>query len=300
MITVFGSINVDLVTRVRSLPHPGETVLAQDYSTLMGGKGANQAVAAARAAGGVTPVRMVGAVGDDGFGALARENLAREGVDTAGISVVDASTGCAFINVDDSGENVITVASGANQLLMADGCAAGAGVLVLQMEVSLTESIRAATAARAHGAQVIANLAPVPAEFDADRLMALMAVTDILVMNEHEAVQAARALGHTGTDVTAAVIALAGSTGRIVVATLGAQGAIAVHGTGEILRATAPVITPVDTTGAGDTFVGVLAAMLAEGRELRPAMALACRAAALACLKLGAQGAMPTRAEILR
>jgi ribokinase len=300
MISVFGSINVDLVTRVRSLPRPGETVLADTYATLMGGKGANQAVAAARAAGGLIPVRMIGAVGDDGFGALARANLQREGMDVSGVRIVAAPTGCAFIQVDDSGENVITVASGANRLLTADRLAPAGGVLVLQMETPVEESLRAAEAARAEGAKVIANLAPVPADLDAKTMTALMAVTDILVVNEHEAIQAAQALGLPDAEPVAASGAIARQTGRTIIATLGAGGATAAIASGEILSAAAAAVTAVDTTGAGDTFVGVLAAAVAEGLALQPAMARACRAASLACLKLGAQSAMPHRGEIIR
>jgi ribokinase len=299
MITVFGSINIDLVTRVRSLPRPGETVLAEGYATLMGGKGANQAVAAARAAGGLTPVRMIGAVGDDVFGALARGNLAREGVDIAGVVTVNAPTGCAFINVDEAGENAITVASGANRLLAAEAAVAKGGVLVLQMETPVAESIKVAEAARAFGALVIVNLAPVPERLDVDTMAALMAITDLLVVNEHEAMQAARALGCGSADAASAALAIAQLTGRIVVATLGPAGAFAALADGSVAQAAAPAITPVDTTGAGDTFVGVLASALAEGLDLQSAMSRACKAASLACLGPGAQDAMPRRAVIL-
>jgi ribokinase len=293
MVIVFGSINIDLVTRVPALPRPGETVLAASYATLCGGKGANQAVAAARATVGTTAVRMAGAVGDDGFGALARQNLADAGIDVSTIMTVAAPTGCAFINVDDDGENVITVASGANALLTAstlDGIAFGpAGVLVLQMEVPPMESVKAAQLAKAAGTRVIANLAPVPARLTTQDLDALMESTDILVVNEHEVLTAAAALGEASLSATNAAAMLARRFRRIIVATLGAA----------TISAAAPRIEAVDTTGAGDTFVGVLAAFLAEGRDLQDAMALACKAASLACLKLGAQEAMPDRAAIL-
>ncbi len=308
MIAVFGSINVDLVTRVPALPRPGETVLAATYATLCGGKGANQAVAAARAAGGLTPVRMVGAVGDDGFGALCRQNLAREGIDISGVVTAAEATGCAFIQVDDAGENVITVASGANRLLTAEaltGTAFQSGdILVLQMEVPPEASLKAAAmaragTARAGGARVIANLAPVPAGLDAALLKAILQVVDILVVNEHEALQAAAFVAPGARDPLAAAKALAAHSGRTVVATLGGEGAIAVPPSRRMIRAAAPRITPVDTTGAGDTFVGALAAALAEGLELPAAMARACKAASLACLALGAQSSMPRRDAIL-
>jgi ribokinase len=303
MITVFGSINVDLVVRVPVLPRPGETVLAASYATHCGGKGANQAVAAARAGAGAVAVRMVGAVGDDGFGRLSLENLRREGIDASGVALVAEGTGCAFIQVDGAGENVITVASGANSLLTAAALGGGrfgpSDVLVLQMEVPLDASLTAAAAARSGGARVVTNLAPVPAALDARLLAGVLAVTDILVVNEHEALAAGRVLGVTTGDPFAAAAAIAASAGRVVVATLGAEGAAAALPTGERLGASAPRIEPVDTTGAGDTFVGVLASGLAEGHELRPAMERACKAAALACLALGAQSAMPSRGAIL-
>jgi ribokinase len=303
MIAVFGSINVDLVTRVPALPRPGETVLALSYQTLCGGKGANQAVAAARAAGGLTPVAMIGAVGDDGFGVLSRENLASEGIDVAGVAAAPEPTGCAFIQVEDSGENVITVASGANRLLTAkvmSATALGPGdILVLQMEVPLAESLKAARAARARGARVVANLAPVPADLDAIQLKALLDAVDILVVNEHEALRAAALLIPQAKDPLAAAKAIVAHSGRTVVATLGGEGALAVLPNRKTIRAAAPPITPVDTTGAGDTFVGVFAAALAEGLALEAAMARACKAASLACMALGAQSAMPRREAIL-
>jgi ribokinase len=299
MITVLGSINIDLVTRVRALPRPGETILADDYATLMGGKGANQAVAAARAAGGLIPVRMIGAVGDDGFGRLAVTNLLAEGIDVTDVRTVDAPTGCAFINVDDAGENVITVASGANRLLKAGGDLAGSEILILQMETPLSANLDMATAARKAGARVITNLAPVPAALDAAMLQRLLDVTDILVVNELEALAAAGALGLTTAEPAAAAQALARKTSRTIVATLGAKGALAVPASGEAFLTPAPAITPVDTTGAGDTFVGVLASALAEGLDLPAAVKRACKAASLACLTLGAQSAMPRRAAIL-
>jgi ribokinase len=303
MVIVFGSINIDLVTRVSALPHPGETVLAASYATLCGGKGANQAVAAARAAGRVVPVRMIGAVGDDGFGAHSRRNLAEADVDGSAVMTVAAPTGCAFINVDDAGENVITVASGANALLTAEALQGvalhSADVLVLQMETPLAESLKAARSAKKAGARVVANLAPVPAGLTAPDLDALMETTDILVVNEHEALTAVAALGEASLSATDAAAMLARRYGRTIVTTLGSAGAWAALADSSTVSAAASPIRPVDTTGAGDTFVGVLAASLAEGLDLQPAMALACKAASLACLKLGAQAAMPDRTAIL-
>jgi ribokinase len=303
MIAVFGSLNVDLVVRVPRLPRPGETVLAPSYRTLMGGKGANQAVAAARAAGGTIPVRMIGAVGEDGFGALCRENLAREGIDVSSVATAAEPTGCAFIQVDDAGENVITVASGANltpTAAMLDGAALGPGdILVIQMETPFAETVAAAAKARAAGARVVANLAPVPPGLDATMMEALMPVIDILVLNEIEAAHVASALALPVDPPGLTARMLATRSGRTIITTLGGDGAVAATPSGDVLDTAAPRITPVDTTGAGDTFVGALAAFLAEGRELEEALQLACKAASLACLALGAQSAMPERRAIL-
>jgi ribokinase len=304
VITVFGSLNVDLVARVAVLPRPGETVLAETYATHCGGKGANQAVAAARASGGTTPVRMAGAIGRDGFGALCRDNLAREYVDIDALRETDEATGCAFIQVDAAGENVITVASGANRLasaaFLADRPLSAGDWLVLQLEVPLEECIAAARTARLAGAQVIANLAPVPTGAGVDALAALLGHATILIVNEHEALQAATMLGLGETTPDAIAAGIAAAHGCAVVVTLGPVGALASDASGRAVRVAAPRITPVDTTGAGDTFVGVLAAFVAEGLSLEPAMGLACKGAALACLAVGAQSAMPRRAAILR
>jgi ribokinase len=303
MILVFGSINIDLVTRVRALPRPGETVLAESYQTLPGGKGANQAVAAARALAGIVPVTMAGTVGPDGFGALARETFRREGVDSRLVAEVPEATGCAFIQVDDAGENVITVAGGANRLLAAsalDGVTfTPADMLVLQMETPLAESLTAAARMRAAGGTVIFNLAPAPSDLTTEDLRRILDLATILVVNEHEAIAAASCLGRASQDVRDAASKLAASGRATVVATLGPDGAYAIAPDGTEMSAASPLISPVDTTGAGDTFVGVLAASLAEGLPLQPAMERACKAAALACLALGAQSAMPDRSAIL-
>jgi ribokinase len=303
MIVVFGSINIDLVTRTPALPRPGETVLAASYATFCGGKGANQAVAAARASGGLLPVRMVGAVGADGFGSLARENLLREGVDVAGVVTVEDATGCAFIHVDDNAENMITVASGANRLVSAGALTTAGlshgGVLILQMEVPFAENLAAAARARAAGARVIVNLAPVPVGLSAEMVGALADVTDLLVVNAHEAMAAARAVAEEPASAADAAAALARRCSLTVIATLGVHGALAADRDGTTLAIPSPRVAPVDTTGAGDTFVGVLGASLAEGLELRLAMERACKAAALSCLAVGAQSAMPRRNAIL-
>ncbi len=301
MIIVFGSLNIDLVARVPVIPGPGRTVLAPSYETHFGGKGANQAVAAARLAGPGT-VRMAGRVGRDGFGEDATANLAANGVETGLIARGNEPTGCAFITVDAGGENAITVASGANlaasaadlplEIFRADS------VLVLQMEVPFAQSLGAARFAKSAGARVIWNLAPVPEAMSVAMLRDVLDVTGFLIVNEHEALDAAARLGTPETDFKAAAALLA-RTGRLTcVVTAGAQGAYAATADGRLLHASAPIITPVDTTGAGDTFVGAFACMLGEQAPLQTAIEVGCEAAALSCLKVGAQAAMPVRSAV--
>ncbi|MGY3036524.1 ribokinase [Bradyrhizobium sp. USDA 4354] len=301
MILVFGSLNVDLVAQVPIIPGPGRTVLASSYQTHFGGKGANQAVAAARIAG-AGRVRMAGRVGRDQFGDSAIENLRTNGIDADLVIRADEPTGCAFITVDQSGENAITVASGANLTASAGDLPAELfspdTVLVLQMEVPFTEALEAARRTNSASGTVIWNLAPVPEKMTRETLTDLLAVTDYLLVNEHEAIDAAMAidLGTASYETAAADLAKAGSLTCIV--TAGAQGALAVTADGARLRASSRRITPVDTTGAGDTFVGAFAAMLSEGVALQRALAVSCEAAALNCLKAGAQTGMPMRSAI--
>ncbi|NIX76178.1 ribokinase [Microvirga terricola] len=305
MISIFGSINMDLVARVSAIARPGETVLSRRADSFFGGKGANQAVAAARAARGALDVAMVGAVGDDPFGQACLMNLRDNGVDAVGLKAVAEPTGCAFITVDESGENAITVASGANLAVRAafldDALLAKTSVLVLQMEVPVEESLAAARRAREHGCKVIWNFAPTPGEEHQHLIPDLLAVTDILVVNEHEAIATAALLGAAKSgDEQQAASYLAKSFGLTCVVTRGSRGAQAVLPDGTRLHAAALPVTAADTTGAGDTFVGVMAAALGEGLDLAPAMERACAAASLSCLKLGAQAGMPGRDEIER
>ena len=302
MILVFGSINIDLVARVPSIPRPGETVLAPGYETLFGGKGANQAVAAARALAGTgIPVLMAGRVGADGFGDMALANLRQNGVDTSRTVQGAEPTGCAFITVEESGENAITVASGANGAHRAENYGLGpADLLVLQMEVPLPEALAVADTAREGGARVVWNLAPAPARLREADMRAVLGATDILVVNEHEAVAAGRALRLAPDDADAAAASLAREGGRAVILTAGARGAVAFLQDGTRLDVAAPAVRAVDTTGAGDTFVGVLAASLAVGADMRPAVERACLAASHACTQPGAQAGMPDRATLDR
>ncbi|MBL8837115.1 MAG: ribokinase [Alphaproteobacteria bacterium] len=288
MIVVFGSINIDLVFRLPTLPAAGETVLGDSYSVVAGGKGANQAVAAARDG---ARVALVGAVGDDGFTAPALAELGAAGVDLTRVARVAAPTGCAAIAVDAKGANLILVASGANlharAAMVPDEWLDRGTTLVVQREVPMAELAALLPRARARGCRVVLNTAPagpIPA--------AALAAVDVLVANEGEAAALAAERGLAGGGAAA----LAQALGCVVVVTRGGDGVEAAGG-GTVLRGRALKITPVDTTGAGDCFVGVLAAALDRGAALGPALHRAAVAAGLACTRLGAQPGMPTRSE---
>ncbi len=299
MILVFGSINIDLIVRVPRFAKPGETVLTDRYETAFGGKGANQAVAAARALRDRTlRVVMASAVGDDAFGRIARDNLVKNLVDTRCVCTAAQPTGCAFITVDEAGENAITVASGANRAVSAgdipDALLGETSLVVLQMEVPIAENLALASRAKRQGKRVLLNLAPAPDAGSAGHLAALLAATDILVANEHELLSAFTHLtGNTVADPEAAMTEIVRTQNLIGVVTLGARGATAIFPAGTQRHQAALPVAVVDTTGAGDTFVGVLAAALAEGRPFDDALERACRGASLACLALGAQAGMP-------
>ncbi|MBR0735624.1 ribokinase [Bradyrhizobium liaoningense] len=301
MIVVFGSLNIDLVAKVPVIPGPGRTVLAPSYQTHFGGKGANQAVAAARIAG-PGKVQMAGRVGRDGFGGSAIENLRANGVDADLVARADEPTGCAFITVDQAGENAITVASGANMTASAGDLPVELfnpdTVLVLQMEVPFEQAFEAARRTTLAAGTVVWNLAPVPEKMTREMVTELLAVTDHLLVNEHEALDAAGAIGLAPSNYEAAAADLARTGDLTCTVTAGAQGALAVTAEGIRLRAPAPRITPVDTTGAGDTFVGAFAAMLSEGVSLQRALEVSCEAAALKCLTAGAQTGMPMRSAV--
>jgi len=306
MILVFGSLNIDLVTRVAVIPGPGRTVLAPSYETHFGGKGANQAVAAARISGrgqgAKSKVAMAGRVGKDGFGDEVIRNLSVNGVDTSLIVRAGDSTGCAFITVDGSGENAITVASGANCATSASDVPAQVltvtTVLLLQMEVPFEQALQVARRTKAASGRVIWNLAPVPEKMTDGMIRELLEATDFLIANEHEAQDAAFALGLSppGFEAAASLLAQAGQLTCVV--TAGAQGAFAVAADGTRSHAPAPDINPVDTTGAGDTFAGAFACLIGENAPLEKALEVGCEAAALKCLKPGAQDGMPMRSEI--
>ncbi len=288
MIVVFGSINVDLVVRVAALPRPGETVLAPSYDAVAGGKGANQAVAAALAG---ASVHMVGCIGRDGFADLALATMRGAGIDLSAVAATDAPTGCALICVDGEGRNQIAVASGANlrpRAAQIDDALLGPGTtLLLQLEVDDAETFAAARRARARGATVVLNSAPA-APIPAD------AALDLLVMNEIEAVMLA---GDGESDPVAAARAIAAARGVTTVVTLGAGGARAFDGDAS-WRIGALDIEPVDTTAAGDAFVGALAAALDAGSGLPAALHRASVAGGLACMAPGTQPSLPGHAAI--
>ncbi|MGA4842574.1 ribokinase [Streptomyces sp. G45] len=288
-IVVLGSTNMDLVAYVATAPCRGETVTGREFRTFPGGKGANQAVAAARA--GAT-VSMVGAVGTDAFGARLRETLDHSGVDIDLLRTVEGATGTAHIVVDDEGGNAIVVVPGANATLTGlthgdEALIASADLLLLQLEVPLDGVLAAARHARERGVRTV--LTPAPAQ---PLPPELLAAVDLLVPNEHEAAAL------TGvTDPGAAARALLSQVPEVVV-TLGAHGSLYVARDAEPVTVPAPRVTAVDSTGAGDTFVGALAVALGEGRPMPDALAWASTAAALSVRRPGAAASMPYRTEI--
>lgn len=295
MITVFGSINVDLITPVPRLPVRGETVLGSDYVLVQGGKGANQALAAALGSKPGQRVAMVGTVGKDAWGTFALERLAKAGVDLSGVAKTDAHTACGFISVDREGQTLITVSPGANMATRAMQLRplARGDWLVLQMEVPLGENWSVAKAAKDAGARTLLNLAPA-APIDETVLRLL----DVLVMNEVEAEMLAQHLGLSAKDHAGIAEALATRFGLTCIVTLGAGGSVAVEPSGSLNSAAALGVRVVDTTGAGDAFVGYLAAALDSGAALLDAMRLATVGASLSCEAKGAQPAYRTLDEI--
>ncbi len=290
-VVVVGSINVDLVVAADHLPAPGETVLGGSFARHFGGKGANQAVAAARA-GAI--VAMVGAVGDDDLAEPSLDALAGEGVDISSVSRVAAPTGVAIIAVGRGGENQIVVAPGANAMVTLEDLPAllatgEGGVLVTGFEIPPAVAAEALHLARDAG--WIAILNPAPAMPLADDLLELGA---ILVPNEHELCVAA------GLEDAARALELLGGRNRgPVVVTRGAGGAILADGDEHRSVAGFPVADVVDTTGAGDAFIGALAAWLAGGRPLMGSVVAANAAGALSVARAGARIAMPSEREIL-
>jgi ribokinase len=287
-LVVVGSINVDLVVSAPRLPATGETVLGGEFARHMGGKGANQAVAAARAG---ARVQMVGAVGGDEYGRESVAALSREGVDITGVRTVDAPTGVALIAVAPDGENLIVVAPGANGLLDLGeqrlSWPEGAGVLLASLEVPMAAVLAAAELAATHAATIVIN--PAPGQRLPD---ALLALHPILSPNEQELL----ACGEADTADEAILALRARGAGPILV-TRGAAGVLIVDEAGR-REIPAQAARAVDATGAGDTFVGVLAAWLAEGSALDAAASAGNAAAALKVASRGAREGMPDREAI--
>jgi ribokinase len=292
-VTVVGSLNMDLVVRASRIPQAGETIIGGDFHTLPGGKGANQAVAAARVG---AQVSMVGRVGQDAFAGPLLENLAAAKIDHTFVAQdPEAATGVALIVVDDAGQNSIVVASGANMRLLpadvdaAEAIIAAADVLLLQLESPLETVTRAAELARAHQVTVILNPAParsLPAS--------LLSLVDVLIPNESETALLTGMSVSDRSEAAVAALALQESGVGTVILTLGERGALLTREE-ETELFPAFNVTPVDTTAAGDAFVGGFAVALAEGRSLAAAVRWGNAAGALAATQLGAQPSLPTR-----
>jgi ribokinase len=313
-VLVVGSVNVDLVATVARLPAPGETVTRGAFARHHGGKGGNQATAAARLGAAVS---FVGAVGDDALGGEARAALRAEGIDDRELATVAGPTGVALILVDKGGENLIAVASEANDLVGAEvvgaalgRLAAGLGDIVLVgHEIPTAAALAALRTAHEAGATTILNPAPATGLTAAD-----LAFADIVIPNRGELVQLSGggAADDTSREAAAASEDVAGSARallatppddrgpRAILVTLGREGALLVPSHGEPVVVLAPTVVAVDTVGAGDTFAGALAASLAEGRDLVTAARRAVAAASLSTLRPGARGGMPTADELER
>jgi ribokinase len=305
-VVVVGSTNIDLVATAPTLPRPGETVLGDTFSSVPGGKGANQAIAAARAG---AESCFIGAVGDDRFADQLRESLASEGVDLRLLRSVPGPSGVALITVDSEAENSIVVVPGANgrftALTDADRAViAGATAVLLQLEIPLSTVIEAARVARAAGVPVLLNAAPaqsLPTE--------LLAATDLLIVNTLEA---EIILGYA--DSSARLSPSASARGMLayglleelrrivpkVVLTVGPDGVYYTDQKGGWLHVPAPRVDAVDTTAAGDAFVGALAVALGAGKSIGPALSWACAAGAICATRAGASRSLATFAEIDR
>jgi len=301
-ILVIGSLNADLVVRAPRFPKPGETLGGGDLLTIPGGKGANQAVAAARQG---VQVGMVGRVGSDNFGPVLVENLKSNHVDTSRVATADSATGTAIIVVDDDGQNSIVLSAGANgQVLAADvDSAPDAKILLLQFEIPMETVVHAAKRYKARGAAVILNPAParsIPNE--------LLASVDILVPNESElSLLTGIPVGDESSAELAAREILKQGV-KIVIVTLGSRGALIVTES-QVIQVDAFKVDVVDTTAAGDAFIGGFAAkLLAVNAQsvdfavdlsvLEGAVRYGCACGALAATKLGAQPSLPSKADV--
>lgn len=299
-VVIVGSINQDVVAHVDRIPAPGETVLGSALLRSGGGKGANQAVAACRAGG--ANVSFIGAVGSDTDGDALRSALVADGIDVSGLARVDGPSGIALISVDAGAENAIVVVPGANAVLTAltdvqGSLVAHARVILTQLEIPVA-LVRQAASARTAGCWLLLNAAPSAPLVAADT--DLLAIADVLIVNEHEALDIAHA-----ADLESAIAALVPRV-RALVITLGRDGSLIFCG-GERAEVPSFPAEAVDTTGAGDTFCGVFAAALAASDRVPETVDIAllasaaragAAAAALAVTRLGAQDAVPTVSEV--
>ncbi|MGY6709926.1 MAG: ribokinase [Rhizobiaceae bacterium] len=293
MITVIGSINLDLIANVARLPEPGETVAGSTFASAPGGKGANQALAASRAGG---DVRMIGAVGQDSFADQALRLLRQAGIDLAGVRDSHSTTGTALILVASSGENVIAIVPGANGTVLPGDVAAAAleagEYVILQHEIPVRTVRAALEAARERQAVSLLNTAPFVPE-----TTEFIGLADYVIANETEFDLYAEALGLQGAGRTEKMLAFTRQFSNTLIVTLGKEGAVAAR-EGDLIRVSSLEVDPIDTVGAGDTFCGYLAAALESGLELEEAMCRATVAGALACLKSGAQPSIPMAADV--
>ena len=297
---VIGSANVDLSATVPRHPSPGETLIGRGGQRSAGGKGGNQALAAALQGGEVT---FVGAVGDDPDAQLALAGLREAGVDLSAVETVPGTpTGLAIITVSEAGENTIVVVPGANATVAAPAAVvavealAADDILLMQGEIPRETTEAAVRAARGFGRRVVLNVAPwMPLDHD------VLTAADPLVLNEHEAALAVAELGLTpdGDDPASAALALCRAGTPSAVITLGAEGAVVATGSAEVTRVPSPRVTAVDSTGAGDAFTGALAARLLAGDHLEAAVRHAVRVGAYAVQHSGAQPSYPTAGDRL-
>ncbi|MBJ7250669.1 MAG: ribokinase [Acetobacteraceae bacterium] len=287
-ILVIGSYNRDTVLRLARFPAPGETLTALGVAEFHGGKGSNQAVAAARAGGRVA---LITAIGDDAPGQAARALWATEGIEAQAVQTARAPTGAATILLDAAGENQIIIIPGANaELALLPGFTPSADIAVALAQLETPQAVTAALFRALPGTRRILNVAPA-----APILPELLATTDMLVLNETEAA----ILAQREAEPAALALALAAETMREVIVTAGAAGAFWARPDGIVIDATPPRVTVVDTTGAGDAFLGAFAAFSAEGFAPEKILRLAVTAGALACTQQGAVPSLPHRAAIM-
>lgn len=295
-VVVVGSLNMDLVTRASRLPRAGETLIGQSFSTVPGGKGANQAVASARLG---AEVAMIGCVGSDAYGLQLRDALLVEGIDCQAVSRVDGSSGVALIVVDDSSQNAIVIVAGSNgeltpaSLQAADAVLQAADVIVCQLEVPLETVGYALKRGRELGKTVILNPAPASGPLPAQWYASI----DYLIPNESEATALSGVTVDSLDSAKLAAAQLIKAGAAKVIITLGAQGALFSDGN-RVEHLAAPNVKAVDTTAAGDTFVGGFAAALAHGKSEAEAIRFGQVAAALSVTRAGAQPSIPTLHDV--